>query len=90
MVDELLQVPWHVVWQIIGVIVVMRDPSVDLVQLKEDAGRTSVVVVIVFLNAWRPCFNVDVADLTLRRLLAIVAVVNVLTTSRNRARCLVC
>lgn len=88
-VDELLQISRHVLGQMVGVIVVMRRPSEDLVQLEENAGSAAVIVVVVLLNARCPGFDVNIADLTSWRFLSVVAVVNVLTTSRNRTRCLV-
>lgn len=88
-VDKLFQISRHIVRQMFCVIVEMWTPSKDLVELKENARRTTVVVVKVFLNARSPCLDVYVTNLSFWRLLAIAAVVNVLTTSRNRTRRLV-
>lgn len=88
--DEVLKILWHGMWQAGTLIVVMRNPSEDFVQLKENARCASVVVVVIFLDTRSPRLDVDIADLPSRGLLPVVAVVNVLTTSRNRARCLIC
>lgn len=88
--DEVLKILWHGMWQAATFIVVMRNPSEDFVQLKENARCASVVVVVIFLNTWSPRLDVDIANLSSRGLLSVVAVVNVLTTSRNRARCFIC
>lgn len=90
LVDEFLEIPRHVRRQPAGVVVVMRGPSEDLVQLEENTGRAFVVVVVVLLNARSPRLDVDIADLAPWRLLPVVAVVDVLTASRNRSRCFVC
>lgn len=75
--------------QAVSVIVEMRAPSEDLVELKENARSTSVIVVMVLLNARSPRLDVNVAYLASWRFLTVIAVVDVLSTSRNRTRCLV-
>lgn len=83
---KVLQSQRHLVGQTVRLIVVLRDPAVDLVQLEEDTGRTLVIVVVVLLDARRPALDVHVAHLSLWRWLLVVAVVDVLATARGQSR----
>lgn len=87
--NMILQIKWHIAWQLLCSIVILWDPSVDLVQLKEDAWSATMIIVIVLLCAWMPVLNIDVTHLAGRWGLSIVAVVDVLTTSRGETRCFV-
>jgi len=79
--DVGLQAQRHGFGQVPRIVVVLWYPAVDLVELEENAGRTLVVAVVVFLGTGRPRLDVHVANLTLRRWLVVVAVVDVLTTT---------
>jgi hypothetical protein len=52
--DELLQVFGHFVGQGGALVVEVRSPTEDLVQLEENARCAAMVVVEVLLDAWRP------------------------------------
>lgn len=83
--DVGLQAQGHGLGQVAGIVVVLRYPAVDLVELQEDARRTLVVAVVVLLGARRPRLDVHIAHLTLRRRLVVVAVVDVLATAGSEA-----
>lgn len=82
--DKVLEPEWHSFGQVIRLVVVLGDPAVDLVELQEHARGALVVVVVVLLHARRPALDVHVAHLALWRRLLIVAVVDVLATTRSQ------
>lgn len=85
--DVFLEFLGHFAWQVGGVVVKLRHPSVDLVQLQEYAGGALVVVVVVLQGAWAVLLDVDIANGLWRWGLSVITVVDVLATAGNLPGC---
>lgn len=77
---------WHFVWQFFGFIVKLGNPSINFVQLQEDAWGTTMIIVVVFLSARWPIFDIHITYLTSRWWRSVVTVVDILTTTRCQSR----
>lgn len=87
--NHVFQWHWHLFGKILRIIVKVRHPTVDLVQLEEDARRTLVIRVVVFLWALSEVLDVHVANQTGWRRGIVFAVEDVRTATRRQAGCLV-
>lgn len=83
--DVVLEFGGHVAGQGARVVVEVRNPSVDLVQLQEYAGGALVVVVLVLQRARAVLLDVHVAHGPRRGSLGVITVVDVLASSRDLA-----
>lgn len=81
--DVVLEFGGHVAGQGARVVVKVRNPSVDLVQLQEYAGGALVVVVLVLQRARAVLLDVHVAHGPRRGSLGVITVVDVLASSRD-------
>lgn len=81
--DVVLELGRHVVGQGARIVVKVRNPSVDLVQLQEYAGGALVVVVLVLQGARSVLLDVHVAHGPRRGSLGVITVVDVLASARD-------
>lgn len=79
--NVVFEVFWHFLWQVIGVIIKLWSPIIDLVKFDEDAGCRLVEVEAVFLRTWEPIFDVHVTHLIFIRGPVIITIVDILTTT---------
>lgn len=59
--DVFLEILGHIGWQLGGIVVALRNPSVDSVQLQEYTRGALVVVVVVLQGAWTILLDVNIA-----------------------------
>lgn len=85
--DVFLEILGHVAWQLGGVVVAIRNPSVDSVQLQEYTRGALVVVVVVLQGAWAILLDVNIAHGPRWWWLGVITVVDILSSARNLTRC---
>lgn len=85
--DVFLQILGHVGWQFRGVVVAIRNPSVDSVQLQEYTRGALVIVVVVLQSAWTILLDVNIAHGPWWGFLSVITVVDILSSARNLTRC---
>lgn len=85
--DVFLEILGHVVWQFGGIVVAVRNPSVDSVQLQEYTRGALVVVVVVLQGAWTILLDVHIAHGSWWWWLSVITVVDILSSARNLTRC---